>query len=198
MPTRRDRPSPVEREKEKNAGAAGQSPAPSEPRDATSTASKPQGTLEDQVHTMESEGQAQPQEGDLAPEQLEQGDESGAAGAGSGAMSVESVFAQVICSALETRLPWFEALFGTAPTRCPMQGLAEWRVSESAEVQLFEDPTRAGKSTLTLRVADLEVERQRLRGRGVETGDVEHTKDFTLTRLHDPDGNLVVLVEARS
>ena len=37
--------------------------------DATSTASKPQGTLQDQVQTMESEGQAQPQSDELPPEE---------------------------------------------------------------------------------------------------------------------------------
>jgi hypothetical protein len=41
------------------------------PKDATRPASQPQGTLDDQVKTMESEGQAQPQEGDRTPEELE-------------------------------------------------------------------------------------------------------------------------------
>jgi hypothetical protein len=41
------------------------------PKDADSPASKPQGTLRDQVQTMESEGQAQPQEGDFTPEELD-------------------------------------------------------------------------------------------------------------------------------
>lgn len=43
-------------------------------KDATSTASKPQATLADQVSTMESEGQAQPQAGDLDAEELERQD----------------------------------------------------------------------------------------------------------------------------
>jgi len=42
-------------------------PAP-EVKDADSPASKPQGTLRDQVTTMESEGQAQPQSDDQPPE----------------------------------------------------------------------------------------------------------------------------------
>jgi hypothetical protein len=43
-----------------------------EAAEADSPTAKPQGTLEDQVNTMESEGQAQPQEGDRTPEELEQ------------------------------------------------------------------------------------------------------------------------------
>jgi len=44
-----------------------------EAKDADSTASKPQGTLQDQVKTMESEGQAQPQSDDLPPEERPKG-----------------------------------------------------------------------------------------------------------------------------
>ena len=42
-------------------------------KDATSTASKPQGTLQDQIKTMESEGQAQPQSDELPPEEQPKG-----------------------------------------------------------------------------------------------------------------------------
>jgi hypothetical protein len=42
-----------------------------QPRDAESPTAKPQGTLEDQISNMESEGQAQPQVGDRTPEDLE-------------------------------------------------------------------------------------------------------------------------------
>ena len=70
---RTDQPAPHAGEKEKAAGQDGQAKpaATPKPKDATSPASKPQGTLDDQVKTMESEGQAQPQEGDPTPEELD-------------------------------------------------------------------------------------------------------------------------------
>ena len=43
------------------------------PKDADRPASKPQGTLHDQVMTMESEGQAQPQADELPPEERPEG-----------------------------------------------------------------------------------------------------------------------------
>ena len=46
--------------------AAGHEPEVAPAKDADSPASKPQGTLRDQVTTMESEGQAQPQADELA------------------------------------------------------------------------------------------------------------------------------------
>ncbi len=42
-------------------------------KDADSVASQPQGTLRDQVQTMESEGQSQPQAGEVPPEEGHKG-----------------------------------------------------------------------------------------------------------------------------
>jgi hypothetical protein len=69
--TRTDQPTRRAGNKGKGVGPD-EKPAPqAAPKDADSQASKPQGTLEDQVKTMESEGQAQPQEGDPTPEELD-------------------------------------------------------------------------------------------------------------------------------
>ena len=68
---RTDQPAPHAGEKEKPAGPDGNRAPQATPKDADSPASKPQGTLQDQVTTMESEGQAQPQAGDLTPEELD-------------------------------------------------------------------------------------------------------------------------------
>lgn len=71
MDTRTDQPAPHAGEKEKGAGVD-EHPTPQlTPKDATSSASKPHGSLRDQEQAMESEGQAQPQEGDRTPEELE-------------------------------------------------------------------------------------------------------------------------------
>jgi hypothetical protein len=66
-----DQPAPHAEEKGETAARDGKGAPHAAPKDAEIPASKPQGTLEDQVQTMASEGQAQPQEGDLTPEELE-------------------------------------------------------------------------------------------------------------------------------
>ena len=73
-PKKTDQPAPQTREREKAMGqdrqAAPPVPGPDQPvKDADSPASKPQGTLHDQVKTMESEGQAQPQSDEVPPEE---------------------------------------------------------------------------------------------------------------------------------
>ncbi|HTV00471.1 MAG TPA: VOC family protein [Luteitalea sp.] len=112
-------------------------------------------------------------------------------------MSIETIFANISCADLEASVPWYQKVFGVPPTRRPMDGLAEWAFTDSAEVQLYENTANAGRSTLTIRVHSLEHERTRLEAEGVETASIEPTKDFFLMRLNDPDGNLVVMVSAR-
>jgi len=112
-------------------------------------------------------------------------------------MAIETIFANISCSDLTASLPWYEKLFGMPPTRRPMDGLAEWHFTDSAEVQLYEHKDHAGKSTLTIGVLPLEPELRRLSEQGLEAGPIEQTKDFVLSRFNDPDGNLIVLVSAR-
>jgi hypothetical protein len=111
-------------------------------------------------------------------------------------MAIETIFAHVSCSDLETSARWYEQLFGKPPLRRPMPGLAEWQFSDSAEVQLFESPEDAGHSTLTLGVLPLEPERRRLEEAGLEPGPIEETDGYFIMRIRDPDQNLVVFASA--
>lgn len=54
-------------------------------------------------------------------------------------MPIQTIFAHISCSSLAVSVPWYETLFDMAVTRQPMEGLPEWHVTDSAEVQLFED-----------------------------------------------------------
>jgi hypothetical protein len=112
-------------------------------------------------------------------------------------MPIETIFANVSCSDLSVSEPWYEKLFGRAADRHPMDGLAEWHFTDSAEVQLYEDKTKAGHSTLTVGVMPLGAERDRLAAAGIAVGEIEEAKDFFILRLADPDKNLVVLASAQ-
>lgn len=112
-------------------------------------------------------------------------------------MSIQTVFAHVSCTDLTTSLPWYQKLFGKAPIRRPMPGLAEWQFTDSAEVQLFEDREHAGHSTLTLGVLPIEPERERLNAAGLEPGPIEETDGYFIMRIRDPDRNLVVFASAK-
>ena len=112
-------------------------------------------------------------------------------------MSIQTIFARVSCADIEVSVAWYSKLFGKAPLRRPMKGLAEWQFSESAEVQVFEDRKHAGASTLTLGVLPMEPERQRLLSAGLNPGPIEEADDYFIMRLRDPDQNLVVFASAK-
>jgi catechol 2,3-dioxygenase-like lactoylglutathione lyase family enzyme len=111
-------------------------------------------------------------------------------------MTIRTIFAHVSCSNLAASIAWYSKLFGRAPDRRPMEGLAEWHFTDSAEMQLYEEKKHAGHSTLTLGVLPLEPERKRLADAGLSPGEIEEAKDFYIMRMRDPDGNLIVLASA--
>jgi hypothetical protein len=111
-------------------------------------------------------------------------------------MTIKTIFAHVSCADIETSVPWYEKLFGKAPTRRPMPGLAEWQFSDSAEVQLYQEKEHAGTSTLTLGVLPLEPERRRLETASLKPGPIEEADDYFIMRIRDPDGNLIVFASA--
>jgi hypothetical protein len=111
-------------------------------------------------------------------------------------MAIETIFANMSCSDLSVSEPWYGKLFGRPADRHPMQGLAEWHFTASAQVQLYEDKAKAGKSTMTVGVLPLEAERARLLKVGIMAGEIEPAEHVFILRLSDPDGNLVVLASA--
>jgi len=111
-------------------------------------------------------------------------------------MPIEKIYAHLSCSDLESSIKWFGTLFGRAPDARPMDGLAEWHHGEGAGLQLFEEEANAGHATLTLIVSGIEDEHARLKDGDLDPGPLERGDKFTLLRLRDPDGNLVVLAQA--
>ena len=111
-------------------------------------------------------------------------------------MGIETIFAHVSCTDIETSELWYEKLFGKPPTRRPMPGLVEWQFSHSAEVQLHEEREYAGTSTLTLGVLPIEPEQRRLQKAGLNPGPIEEKKGYFIMRILDPDQNLVVFASA--
>ncbi|MEQ1955202.1 VOC family protein [Mesorhizobium sp. CN2-181] len=108
-------------------------------------------------------------------------------------MSINAIFANLSCYNLETSSEWYRTLFDREPDVRPMKGLCEWHLGETAGFQLFENPDKAGRGTLTLIVSDLQQERKRLAHAGIDVGDIEEADYTVITRLSDPDGNLIVL-----
>ena len=109
-------------------------------------------------------------------------------------MPIAAVYANLSCKALPDAARWFAAMFGREADRRPMEGLLEWDCGDGG-LQLFQKPEDAGRGTLTLIVADIRAERDRLAAAGLAVGEIEPADYTSILRLRDPDGNLVVLAQ---
>lgn len=95
---------------------------------------------------------------------------------------------------LETASHWYQRLLGQAPS-FPMQEVAEFPFHGGGWLQVFADAGRAGKSSITLSVTDIEVEVQRLHGLGIQVGEVQSGDHVKIAMMEDLDGNRIVLAE---
>lgn len=110
-------------------------------------------------------------------------------------MSFDKIYAHVSCTDLGKSSAWYARLFDRERDAQPMDTLHEWHHGTATGLQLFVDPDAAGKSTVTIIVSDLDAARTSLAERGLAPGTIELGDAVRIVRLHDPDGNLVVLAE---
>ena len=66
------------------------------------------------------------------------------------APKIANVLAEMIVSDHAAAVEWYAALFGRPPDRRPMDGLAEWQLSSTGGLQVFERSEEAGSSFATL------------------------------------------------
>jgi predicted enzyme related to lactoylglutathione lyase len=75
-----------------------------------------------------------------------------------------------------------------------MPGLLEWHLGEGYGVQVWEEPERAGRSSLVLSETDLDAAAKRLADAGITNDEPQQATSSRILPLTDPDGNRVVLV----
>ena len=111
-------------------------------------------------------------------------------------MAIQHVLAVVAVSDVDRSVEWYRTLFDTPPTNVPMPGsLAEWRLTDSGWVQVFQDAERAGRSFANVAVDELDHHVEALRERGIEAGEVvDADKGVRLCSVQDPDGNTITFI----
>jgi predicted enzyme related to lactoylglutathione lyase len=110
-------------------------------------------------------------------------------------MSIHNALAGVAVRDLDSAQPWYERVLGSAGHR-PMKEVAEWQFARGGALQVFQDPARAGKSSVTLVVPDLDEQLAELRRSGVEIVKTTSTAAVKTAIVHDPDDNQIVLAQA--
>lgn len=114
-------------------------------------------------------------------------------------MPITDVLAGLPVAEVEQALSWYERLLGRPADARPMPILADWHFADTGDLQLVQDPDRAGGGLVTLTVDDLREHVAGIAERGVEIGPIDDsTSDKVLfVIVTDPDGNAVTLVESR-
>ena len=98
---------------------------------------------------------------------------------------------------LAAALDWYALLFGRGPDDRPIPDLAQWYL-DGHGFQVMREPGRAGHGMATLVVPDIEAERARLAGVGIDTGDIVRGDFGAIARIDDPEGNRITLAEPPS
>jgi predicted enzyme related to lactoylglutathione lyase len=115
------------------------------------------------------------------------------------AVDVEIAFTGVPVSALDAGRDFFERLFGRPADVDVAADEVMWCLSERAWLYVVVDPARAGRSLVSLSVADLDAAVGELASRGVVPVSTEVVGDAgRKATVLDPDGNSVALLEVRA
>lgn len=110
-------------------------------------------------------------------------------------MNIKNVLAGVAVKDLEASIRWYEGVLEEPPER-PMPELAEWEFERGGWLQVFEDEERAGQSSVTFAVRELETQCERLSWLAIPIDQEIHSETVNVAIVHDLDGNQLVFAEA--
>lgn len=109
---------------------------------------------------------------------------------------IRGMFAGCIVRDSRRSEQWYSRLFEREPDARPMPGLMEWHLAETFGVQVWNDPDRAGCSSLVLEETDLDAAAARLTAVDIHHNGPQPGGGARILQLTDPDGNTVVLAGA--
>jgi hypothetical protein len=91
---------------------------------------------------------------------------------------------------------WYSRLTGREPDLEPIDNVAEWQITDTAWLQVVEDPERAGRTAVRLGVDNLETQIAELNAAGITPGELVVIADMVkVVDVADPDGNEVSFVQ---
>lgn len=113
-------------------------------------------------------------------------------------MSIDRVLALIPVAGFEAACGWYEKVFGRPADTSPMEGLAEWRITDTAWVQVLHDEAKAGGVIVNFGVDDLDAELSRLGDQGITAGEpmIVSKGRQRLATVTDADGNILGLIES--
>lgn len=109
---------------------------------------------------------------------------------------VDVLFAGVPIADIEAAASWYAQLLGRSADVVVTSDEVMWRFADGAWLYIIEDRERAGRTLVTLCVADLDRTLAEINGRGISSGSVEIVGDSgRKSVIIDPDGNSLSFIE---
>lgn len=107
-------------------------------------------------------------------------------------MNFKNALAGISVNHIESTVVWYRALIGRPPDIRPLPHVAAWQFPGGGWIEAFEDPDRAGKSTVIFAVESLEEQLETLERLQIPVENQEIPSIGTVAIIHDPDGNMLV------
>ena len=110
-------------------------------------------------------------------------------------MNIKNAYSGIMTADIESATAWYENLFDRKSDYHPMQTVHEWDFQNGGVLQLVEDKERAGKSSVTLLVDNIEVTCENLKEKQIPhkiqaSGDVAK-----IISIYDPENNRITFAE---
>ena len=110
-------------------------------------------------------------------------------------LKIGYLFAAMFVSNLEASEAFYTKVLGREPDDRPADRLIQWRGVSNAGIRLFEDTAKAGRSTMTIVVADIERTKRFLNVHGIDLGQTLQGDFGRIVQLGDPDKNSITFAE---
>jgi hypothetical protein len=110
-------------------------------------------------------------------------------------MSIQNVYAAIMTSDIAMALDWYESLLERKSDYNPMDILHEWDFSDGGVLQLVEDKERAGNSSITLLVDDIQGIRKSLADKKIRIGRQTQSEIAKTITIFDPEKNQITFAE---
>jgi hypothetical protein len=111
-------------------------------------------------------------------------------------MAINRVLAVIPVADFAAALAWYERLLGRPADIVPMEGLAEWHITETGGIQVLHDAEHAGTALLTLTVDDLDALVASLAAKDFPVGGITTGVVARFASITDAEGNTVTFAEA--
>jgi hypothetical protein len=107
-------------------------------------------------------------------------------------MTIQRMLANMTVTDLDSAVPWYTKLFGSAPDANPMEGLVEWHLDEKFGVQVWAEAERAGRSSMVLDETDLDERLVSVTEVGLANDGIQQASSSRILVVVDADGNRIV------